>query len=702
LLRIDAQEFSVMASSSAGSTGTPENRDVVERIEELRAAIDYHQYRYYILDDPEISDEEFDVLFRELQTLEDEYPDLRSPNSPTVRVGGAVSERFERTRHPVPMLSLQNAFAPDDLYAWQSRVKRLLSDEQQSVLSYVVEPKFDGLTVVLHYENGLFTQGATRGDGVYGEDITPNLRTVRSLPLRIPVEPDAVPAPSRLVVRGEAYVDKADFLEFNRRQNETGGKSFANPRNFAAGSLRQLDSRISARRPVKLWVYQVLIVEGDGPFPDSHGGSLAHLRSLGLPVNDANQCFADDAFDELATYVAEFGERRHDLPYEVDGVVVKVDSLQLQEELGATGKDPRWAIAYKFAGEEATTKLLDIVVNVGRTGAITPQAVLEPVQIGGVIVKSATLHNEDYVLDLDIRVGDMVVVKRAGDVIPKVIRPLRELRSGQEHEWQMPSICPACGERLVRPEGEAATYCANSACPAQLVREVEYFVSREAMDIDGFGIRQAQLFVDRGFIHDLADIYYLPWEKIEELEGYGAKRVQNLTDAIEESKKRPVARLLAGLGIRHVGVVVAELLMARYASIFELMDASAQELAEIDGIGPKIGAGVHEFFSLEPNRTLVRELAEAGVRVEKETGAAATDLPLPFSGMTFVITGTLPTYSRNEARDFIVARGGKVTGSVSGSTSYLVIGENPGAKLARAEQLGIPTLTEQELRDLAG
>ena len=689
-------------SSELSDGAVPDRNKAAERAAELRTQVEYHQYRYYALDDPEISDQDFDALFRELQAIESEYPELRTPDSPTRRVGGVVSERFERVQHPAPMLSLGNAFSQDELYAWRDRVKRLLTEEQQAALSFVVEPKFDGLTVVLHYEDGLFTQGATRGDGEYGEDITPNLRTVRSLPLRVPVNPDAGAAPVRLVVRGEAYVNKHDFEAFNRRRREAEERTFANPRNFAAGSLRQLDSSISARRPVRLWVYQALVVEGDGPFPESHSGNLTYLAELGLPVYDRYRTYADDQFDELAAYVEAFGDGRHTLPFEVDGVVIKVDSLALQDTLGSTGKDPRWALAFKFAGEEATTTLLDIVVNVGRTGAITPQAVLEPVQIGGVTVSSATLHNEDYVRDLDIRIGDTVVVKRAGDVIPKVLRPVTEARTGDERVWRMPDVCPACGEALVRQELEAATYCVNSACPAQLVREVEHFVSRGALDIEGFGIRQAKLFVELGYIHDLGDIYDLPWDEIEALEGYGAKRVQNLQAAIEASKDRPLARLLTGLGIRHVGSVVAELLVERYPSIYALMDAPAEELAEVAGIGPIIGTGVHEYFLREPNRALVDKLAKAGVRVEDAPRDESGGGPQPFEGMTFVVTGTLPTMTRDEARDFITARGGKVTGSVSGSTTYLVVGENAGSKLARAESLGVPTLSEDGLRALAG
>jgi DNA ligase (NAD+) len=690
------------------ATQVPPNAVPAKRVQELRDLVRFHQHRYYLLDDPLISDQEFDALFRELQQLEETYPELRSDDSPTVRVGGVVSERFAKTRHPAPMLSLANAFGPEELLAWRERVRRLLPQEDLARLAYVVEPKFDGLTVVLHYEDGRFVLGATRGDGEVGENITPNLRTVRFLPLRLQdngesaSDGEAVQIPARLVVRGEAYVDKEDFEAFNRRQVEQAGRTFANPRNFAAGSLRQLDSSITATRPVKLWVYQALILEG-APMPSSHSEVLAYLAKLGLPVSPDYRRFTDADFDELVAYVTEFGERRHDLPYEVDGLVIKVDSLETQARLGFTGKDPRWALAYKYAGREAVTTLLDIVVNVGRTGVVTPNAVLEPVQIGGVTVSKATLHNEDYIRDLDIRVGDQVLVKRAGDVIPKVLRPLVELRDGSEQPWQMPELCPVCGEPLVRPEGEAATYCVNSACPAQLVRSVEHFVGRGAMDIESFGIKQAELFVTEGFIRDLADIYHLPWEKIEQLEGYGNKRVENLKAGVEESKTRPVARLLTGLGIRYVGSVVAESLIARYHSLGALMQATEEELNETEGIGSRIAKSVVDYFALEPNRALIQKFEAAGVRVADEVVVPDGDSAVkPWEGLTFVVTGTLPTMSRDEAKAYIEARGGKVTGSVSRKTDYVVVGESAGSKLNKARQLGVKTLEEAELRALAG
>lgn len=700
------------------------------RLESLRSAVRYHQHRYYVLDDPELSDTEFDALFRELQRLEAEHPELASPDSPTVRVGGLIAERFEKVRHPAPILSLANAFGPEDMHAWRERLRRLLPEEEQAKLAYVIEPKFDGLTVVLHYENGRFVLGSTRGDGEVGENITPNLRTVRSLPLTIPVAgqnpespaemqrhretqdeipnlqspiPSPIPSPisnppSRLVLRGEAYVTVDDFDAFNRSQEEQGERTYANPRNFAAGSLRLLDSSISAQRPLRLWTYQVLLLEGEENPPASQWESLAYLQGLGFPVSPEIRRYTDDQFDELVDYLAHWHDLRGRLPYELDGMVVKVDLLSQQERLGFTGKDPRWAVAYKSGGEEAATKLLDITVKVGRTGAVTPNAVLEPVAIGGVTVSAATLHNEDYIRELDIRVGDTVLVKRAGDVIPKVLRPLVEVRDGSEQPWQMPTVCPICGQALVRPEGESATYCVNNACPEQLVRKVEYFVGKGALDIVGFGSRQAELFVESGFIHDLADIFDLPWETIGEMEGYGEKRVENLRAGIEAAKTRPAARLLTGLGIRFVGEVVAEIVMAAYPDLPALMAADVESLSAIEGIGPKIAASIVEFFSLEPNRTLIEKFASLGVRLSGEMRAVAEGVPQPFAGLTFVITGTLPTMSRDEAKAYIEERGGKVTGSVSSKTDFLLAGEKAGSKLEKAEKLGVAVVSEEELK----
>lgn len=685
--------------------------DVQKRVEILRQQIRHHQYRYYVLDDPEINDTAFDSLFQELQSLEAHYPALHDPNSPTVRVGGVVADRFEKVRHPVLVLSLANASGEEELRAWRERLLRLLPEQEQARLGYVVEPKFDGLTVVLHYEDGRFVLGTTRGDGETGENITPNLSTLPQLPLQIPVDPHSnLVQPTSLIVRGEAYVERSAFEAFNQAQAQQGERTYANPRNFAAGSLRLLNSGISAMRPLKLWTYEVLhainssetAITGHIRSPEgSHWQQQQLLRAYGFPVCDEARRFPDSEWEELIQFVTNWHELRAHLPYELDGMVVKVDLLAQQERLGFTGKDPRWAVAFKSGGVEAATKLLDIVVKVGRTGVVTPNAVLEPVIISGVTVQAATLHNADYIEELDIRLGDRVLVTRAGDVIPKVIRPLPELRDGREQPWQMPRACLSCGEMLERPLGEAATYCVNNACPEQLVRKVEYFVSRGAMDIVGFGEKQAELFVEEGYIHTLADIYRLPWAHIVEIDGYGDKRIANLRQAVEESKSRGAMRLFIALGIRHVGAGIAELVMAHFANLYELMDADVDILSAIDGVGPTIAEAIVAYFALDPNRALVQTFEDLGVDlVTPDSLLAGTTNPSPaawFAGKTFVITGTLPTLSRNEAKAYIEARGGKVTGSVSSKTDFLLAGEKAGSKLVKAQKLGVPVLAEDEL-----
>ncbi len=686
----------------ASRSDTPAMDLLLDRIEKLRKSISHHQYRYYVVDDPEISDAEFDSLFRELQSLEEQHPEFRDLNSPTVRVGGAVAERFAKVQHQVPVLSLANAFGEDDLHRWRERLLRLLPEEEQARLAYVVEPKFDGLTVVLQYDDGRFTLGATRGDGETGENITPNLRTVLQLPLQIPVTEangrSGIQPPRRLILRGEVYVEESDFLSFNHEQAEKGERTYANPRNFAAGSLRLLDSRITAERPLKLWTYQVFLEEGPEHPPLSHWDSLEHLRAYGFPVSDEPRRFDDGQWEDLIEFVGSWHELRARLPYDLDGMVVKVDLLSQRELLGFTGKDPRWAVAFKTGGEEATTKLLDIGVKIGRTGAVTPNAVLEPVPIGGVTVQAATLHNADYIEELDIRIGDTVLVKRAGDVIPKVLRPIKDLRDGSERPWNMPANCPSCSEPLERPPEEAATYCVNNACPDQLIRKVEYFVSRGAMDIVGMGSKQAELFVNEGHVKTLADIYRLPWEEIEKIEGYGERRIQNLQLAVEESKSRGATRLLTALGIRFVGNVVAELVMAQFDSLHELMEADVETLSEIEGVGPKIAEALVSYFRLEPNRVLVHSLAGLGVSLAESTSEQeGVEQSQPFAGKTFVITGTLPTLSRAEAKARIEAWGGKVTGSVSAKTDFLLAGEKAGSKLNKAKQLGVHILAEPEL-----
>ncbi len=669
---------------------------VRKRIEALRRAIEYHNYRYYVLNAPEIPDSVYDAMFRELVALEEQYPQFRTPDSPTQRVGGAPQEEFPRVRHPAPMLSLGNAFGEEDLRGWYDRLMKLMPAGVKP--AFVVEPKIDGLTVVLHYRDGVFVQGATRGDGIEGEDVTPNLRTVKQLPLRIPVPraedgriPD-VPVPTYLVVRGEAYVRRADFEAFNEEQRRKGERTFANPRNFAAGSVRQLDPTITAQRPIRLWVYQLVLAEGlPEPFT-SHWQALQYLKTLGFPVNPANRRF--ETFDEVVDYCLSFAQNPPDLEYDIDGLVIKLDNMDVWDTLGYVGKDPRWAIAFKFGGEEAVTRLLDITVQVGRTGVLTPVAVLEPVPVSGVTVSRATLHNEDYIREKDIRIGDHVVVQRAGEVIPQVLRPLPELRTGDEKTWRMPDRCPICGADVIRPEGEVAYYCTNSSCPEQLVRSIQWYASRAAMDIEGLGIKVAEQLVAEKLVNDLADIYYLKPDDLLKLEGWKEKRVQNLLNALEESKTRPLWRLITGLGIKFVGQVTAQVLAAHFGSIDALARAGEEELLSIEGIGPKIAQSIVTWFRQEQNRKVLEKLRRAGVRMAEEREVEAEAKPL--AGLTFVITGTLSSMSREEAKTYIESLGGRVTGSVSRKTDYLIVGENPGSKLQKAQQLGVPTLSEEE------
>ncbi len=669
--------------------------DATKRIDELRAQVRYHAHRYHVLDDPIISDDAYDALYRELQELEAAHPELISFDSPTQRVGGELREEFTSVEHPLPMLSLGNAFNPDELRAWRDRFLRLLPQDYPEP-AYVVEPKIDGLTVVLHYADGGFTLGATRGDGTRGEDITLNLRTVQALPLRVPVagmEESGLNAPARLVVRGEAYMAIDAFEAFNRAQEAAGRKTYANPRNTAAGSLRVLDSSVTASRPLSMFCYRVVEIEG-GPALTSQWDALDYLRRLGFPVSDQNQRFAD--FEELVAYAVAWEQVRETLNFEADGLVIKIDDFGTQDRLGAVGNAPRWAVAYKYPSPEAVTRVQRIIVNVGRTGSLTPAAELEPVRIGGVTVSNATLHNADYVAERDIREGDMVVIKRAGEVIPQVLRPVLELRPPGTRPWQMPERCPVCGEPAERPEGEVATYCVNAACPAQLTRAVEHFVSRGAMDIEGFGIRQAQLFVELGFVRDVGDIYYLTADQLLPLEGFGEKKVSNLMAAVEASKERGPARLLTALGIQGVGGSVAHLLIDTYGSLDALAAASEEELEQIPGIGPKLAHSVADWFARETNRRVLKKIEEAGVRTEQEQVEVIG--PQPLEGLTFVITGTLPTLSREQANALIEAHGGRVTGSVSGKTDYLLAGERAGSKLAKAEKLGVPVLDETALR----
>lgn len=687
----------------------PHNRSEAERrIAQLRDQLSFHAYRYYTLDDPAISDGEYDRLMQTLRQLEAAHPELVTPDSPTQRVGGPPLDQFQRVTHPVAMTSLDNAFDDDDMRAWLARIGRLLPDGVAvDDVALVVEPKFDGLAVALTYEHGVLARGATRGDGVEGENITTNLRTVKSIPLRIPVRgqssedssPGDATAPARIEVRGEVYMPVADFNQLNQRQADQGEKLYANPRNAAAGSVRQLDSRVTARRRLSFFAYAIGYVEG-GEAVDSQWAALDTMRRLGFPVNPDIKRSRD--FNEVLHFVHQWMEGRDDLPYEADGVVVKVDDFGLQQSLGVVGNAPRWAIAYKFPAREATTHLHKIGVNVGRTGVLTPYAMLEPVNIGGVVVRQASLHNFEDMARKDIREGDIVVVKRAGDVIPQVVRPILERRPHDSSPYQLPDRCPSCGEPVVRPEEEVAIYCVNAACPAQLVRRVEYFVSRGAMDIEGFGVKIAEQLIQAELIHDVSDIYTLHQKRDQllSLEGFAEKKVDSLLDAIDQRKDQPLARVVAALGIHGVGGVVAKTLVAHYPSLTALAAATAEDLQSIEGVGPHIAQSLVDWFSRPRHQGVIRKLREAGVRTRAQPQPTAPSAT-PLAGLTFVMTGALPTMSRDQAKSLIEANGGQVIGSVSGKTDYLVMGENPGGKLARAQSLGVDIITEEQLRQMA-
>lgn len=666
-----------------------------QRLDELRREINFHNYRYHVLDDPVISDYEYDQLVKELRQLEEQHPELITPDSPTQRIGGEPAARFVKVRHPTPILSLGNAFDAGGVRAWFERILRLDSAVDQA--SFVVEPKLDGLTVVLHYRNGLFTQGATRGNGEVGEDITTNLRTIRALPLRIPVRTNGIEPPPYLVVRGEAFMYIQEFEKLNQRLQEAGGKAYLNPRNTAAGSLRQLDPNLTASRPLTLLVYD--IITGEGQFPQSQSERVQYLQSLGFPVVEWSYCAS---IDEAISTANEWRERRRELPYEADGVVIKIDDLSLSARLGVVGKDPRGAIAFKFPATEVTTELHDIGVNVGRTGVLTPYAILEPVEIGGVIVRQATLHNFDYIAEKDIRVGDRVLVKRAGDVIPYVIGPVEAARTGEERLYVPPQTCPSCGEPVENLPGEVAWYCVNSACPAQLVRNLEHFVSRGAMDIVGLGIRIVVQLVAAGLVGDVADLYTLKKEDLLQLEGFAEKKADNLLAAIEDSKDRPLSRVITALGIRGVGEVVASDLARHFPDLYGLSQASVDDLQSIEGIGPNIAQAIVDWFERPANQNVLEKLRLVGIWPRTEGARVEKGPPQSFEGLTFVVTGTLSGFTREEVKDYIESRGGKVVSSVSKKTSYLVLGEDPGSKYDKARDLEVPVVDESGLRQLAG
>jgi len=665
---------------------------LLSELEELRKTVNFHNYRYHVLDSPIISDVEFDRLMIRLREIEGQHPEWITPDSPTQRTGGVVSEKFSKVQHPAPILSLANGFNLGDVEAWLERIQKI--DERVRHASFVVEPKFDGLTVVLHYQNGLFYLGATRGDGQTGEDITQNLRTIRQLPLRIPVDMQDFPPPERLIVRGEVFILIKDFNDLNQRLEESGQKTYLNPRNTAAGSLRQLDSNITATRPLVLATYA--IVDQSGQTQKSQWESLQYLKKMGFPVSEYAE-FCHDR-ESLFKACAAWQTRREALPFEVDGIVIKIDNLNLSADLGFVGKDPRGALALKFPAREVTTTLHDIGINVGRTGVLTPYAILEAVEVGGVIVKQATLHNFDFILEKDIRIGDRVLLKRAGDVIPYVIGPVVDARRGNEIVFKMPTHCPACGQLVEHLETEVAWYCVNAACPAQLVRNLEHFVSRSAMDINGLGIRIVEQLVQAKLLQDVADLYTLQREALLTLEGFAEKKADNLIQAIQTSRNQPLERLVNALGIRGVGEVMAADLTKHFKNLDELSNATMEQLQVIEGIGPNIAQSIVDWFSRPANQKVLSKLRAVGLwpQAEVQRNQSGTQL----EGKTFVITGTLPGLTREEAKSLIESQQGKVTDSVSKKTSFVVVGENPGSKLEKARLLDIPILDEAGLRAL--
>jgi len=664
-----------------------------QELAELVRTLNFHSHRYHVLDAPLISDYEYDKMLKRLLELEAAHPDWISPDSPSQRAGSAVLDKFVKVRHPGAVLSLANGFGAADVRAWYERILRL--DDRVASSGFVVEPKIDGLTVVLHYQDGRFVLGATRGDGVVGEDITANLRTIRGVPLTIPLQEDGPKPPARLVVRGEAFMNLRDFEALNQRMIEAGEKAYLNPRNTAAGSLRQLDTSLTASRPLRLLTYQIL--SADGAAPDTQWGTLELLRRLGLPVTDAAVLVKDigEAIEACQGWVT----KRDTLAYEADGAVIKLNDLRLAADLGVVGKDPRGALAFKFPAREVTTRLQGIGINVGRTGVLTPVANLEPVEVGGVVVKQATLHNFDYIWEKDIRIGDRVLLKRAGDVIPYVIGPVVEQRTGSERVFEPPKTCPACGQAVEHLDGEVAWYCVNAACPAQLMRNIEHFVGRGSMDIVGLGSKIVEQLVDAGLVHDVADLYTITRENLLSLEGFAEKKADNLLASIETSRQQPLARLINALGVHGVGEVMAVDLTRVYPDLEALSQTTIEALQRIEGVGPNIAQAIVDWFARPANRQVLEKLRKAGVWPIAEQKAAPTG-PQPLTGLTFVITGTLPGFSREGAKEFIQQYGGKVTDSVTKKTNYLVAGDSAGSKLEKARELGVKVVDEPALRSM--
>ena len=666
--------------------------DPAGRIDELREIIRHHSRLYYEQDSPEIPDADFDALLRELELLEEEHPDLITPDSPTQSVGGSATITFSSVEHRVPMMSLDNAFSPEEVAAWGGRLQRRIDELGASAESVglVAELKIDGLAVSIRYENGVLVQAATRGDGRFGEDVTANVKTIAGIPHRLPKG-----SPEVLEVRGEVYMSISAFDELNAAQLEAGDKTYVNPRNTAAGSLRQKDAAVTATRNLSFWSYQLGEVVG-GPELTEHHQIFEFLGGLGFPVNPEVKVLR--GLNDVEPHLLQWQKRRHDLDYEIDGVVIKVDDLSLQRELGFTSRAPRWAIAYKFPPEERTTKLIDIQVSIGRTGRATPFAQLEPVFVGGSTVEFATLHNQDQVAVKDVRPGDTVIVRKAGDVIPEVVGPVLRERPKGLRKWKFPTNCPVCGHVLVRPEDEAVHRCLNLSCPARVAGAIEHFASRGAMDIEGLGEQRVQLFCELGLLSDVADIYALDPERLKGLDKFADVSVQKLLDAIEGSKAKPLASLLVGLNIRHLGGAGSVALAEHFGHLDRIESASEEEIAGVEGLGSIIAASVHQWFADTTNRAVIEKLRAAGVNLQ---GPEASDLPQTLEGLIVVVTGTLDGFTRDEAEAAIKGRGGKSPGSVSKKTTAVVIGAGPGAsKVTKAEELGVPVLDEAGFLEL--
>ena len=665
------------------------NPQIVQKVAALRKALHRHNYRYYILDDPEISDAEYDRMMQELKQLEENNPQLTSPDSPTARVGAAPLEKFDAVAHTIPMLSLDNGFNDEDILEFDRRVKRNL-DTQGNIL-YTAEPKMDGVAVELIYENGKLATASTRGDGLTGEVITANVKTIKAVALVM--QTDSLSAiPSRLEIRGEVFIGLDAFKKFNQERLEQELPPFANPRNAAAGSLRQLDSKITATRPLEIFFYGIGVVE-DIAF-DSHWKLLKSLKSWGFRINPLIR--PTIAIKEVLDYYRELNEKRHALPYDIDGVVVKVDDISLQQRLGATSRSPRWAIAYKFKAMQETTTLEAIEVQVGRTGVLTPVALLMPVNVGGVMVSRATLHNEDEIEKKDIRLGDTVLVQRAGDVIPEIVKVIASKRDGSETQFKMPETCPVCDSPVIRMAGEAAIRCINSSCSAQVKERIKHFASKKAFDIDGLGDKLIDQLVDADLLTSFADIFSLDQETIRDLERMGAKSAANLQNAVEQSKSISFGRFLFALGMRHAGEHVSALLAEHFPDLHTLMNCSREELEAIEGIGPIVAESVASFFKREKNRRIIRQILDSGIKFE----AASLKKIAKLQDKVFVLTGSLENFTRSQAKELIEAAGGKVSGSVSGNTDYLVTGKSPGSKLDRANKLGVVIIDEAQLKEL--